>query len=387
MILWYEWFLFILLFLFIIFAAVIIYQAAIGSSNLYAPFTNTSTQPSTNTGLNPAANPSCGLTGFYCDPLLGLACIDNSCQCVQTGYTLCTGFGCVNTQNNPFACGSCGISCLPGEVCCQGVCKSSSSIESCGACGISCPGIQPKCCQNSCVDLDNDVKNCGECLQSCSLGQFCCGGVCATPSSQNCEGCGIPCPPNTICQDSKCVPGCESGFILCPTTGVCTNLQQDNFNCSACEVPCPVGSFCQGGKCQSNTCDSGLVFCPLTNGCIEVSTNSNCGQCENLCPLYCTGQPVGACVCNTSFDCPGAMTCVFSEVQSLSICVAPACPVGTVFCNSSSSCETLSSSATACGACGTVCSSGVCLGGLCTCEVTTDCPLGRDCVSGLCVFH
>jgi hypothetical protein len=51
-------------------------------------------------------------------------------------------------------------------------------------CGCTADCRDQTCCGTSCVDLMNDVRNCGACGNNCSnsgtIGQTCCNGVCSS---------------------------------------------------------------------------------------------------------------------------------------------------------------------------------------------------------------
>lgn len=61
------------------------------------------------------------------------------------------------------------------------------------------------CCDDHCVNLQNDPQNCGSCGQPCAFGEFCTNGACAPP------------PCNTTCSgaDSCCGGECCAGNQLC----------------------------------------------------------------------------------------------------------------------------------------------------------------------------
>ena len=74
-----------------------------------------------------------------------------------SGQASCGGT-CVDLQNDPTNCGTCGVACAGGESCVSGTC--------CTSCG------------GTCVDLQNDLNNCGTCGVACAGGEFCISGVC-----------------------------------------------------------------------------------------------------------------------------------------------------------------------------------------------------------------
>jgi hypothetical protein len=384
MLAWWEWLFLILMILMVFFFCIMLY-GALTNGSLFLPIVDP--LPVTKNPLNPFTGNHnvCGETGtLVCDGLLGLVCASGACVCVQTGFTFCTGLGCVDLQNSLTACGSCGNPCGPDQICCSGTIQSSLSIDHCGGCGNKCFGVNPACCQNQCVDLASDNGNCGACLNSVGTGQRCCNGVLTNIDNQNCEACGQICASGTNCVNGSCVSGCPTGLRLCNGSD-CVNVLTDNFNCASCGVVCPTGTFCQNGVCTSYLCPTGQVFCPLARGCIQLSGNNNCGQCGCICPLGCQGQPVGSCVCGSSFDCPPGYTCNTSTNPGS--CVPPTCGSGSVWCAYSSTCTTLLNDPKNCGSCANPCSSGTCINGSCTCSTSSDCPLGQDCVVGSCQFH
>jgi len=391
----YEWILLLLLILFVGFFTIITYQSLIQSKTIFLPITQPLPFLFPNVPSSNVVNVSCGQTGNFCNALFGLTCVTQNlsptgttgyCVCQNTGWTLCTGVGCTDLTSNPNSCGSCNNRCASGQICCNGVCVGSTGTSNCGTCGNICSGINPRCCQNKCVDVDNDPLNCGSCLQSCAKNSFCCAGKCIPPDSKNCGGCNISCGPNQKCQDGKCVSGCDPNSGLTNCNGVCKNLLTDNNSCGACNVPCPAGSFCSSGVCQSMTCPTNTVFCPNLGACIQLSINNACGSCSTICPLYCTGQPVGSCACSTNADCPDSFKCDNSVVPS--ICRPPTCQNNLTFCSSTSQCEDLQSSARACGDCSIKCAPGQsCSAGVCSCSESSDCSLGYDCVNQRCVLH
>ncbi|CAM3083192.1 Stigma-specific protein, Stig1 [Legionella steigerwaltii] len=76
-------------------------------------------------------------------------------------------------------------------------------------------------CNDSCVNLQTDNKNCGSC-----------GNVCSTGSS---------------CSSGQCVPQCISPLTFC--NNICVNTQTDNSSCGSCGNACPRGTSCNMGRC------------------------------------------------------------------------------------------------------------------------------------------
>jgi hypothetical protein len=142
-------------------------------------------------------------------------------------------------------------------------------------------------CGQSCVDLQTDSANCGNC--------------------------GNACKPGTICSRGSCqhIPKCKSGQTSCGAR--CVNLNKDVLNCGACGQSCATGEKCSRGKCQdvktknsktssqpSNNppfnCPAGQEWCE--GRCVQtidlISDSANCGRCGNRCAISetCRGAPV-----------------------------------------------------------------------------------------------
>ncbi|KAL0843796.1 hypothetical protein Bca101_017042 [Brassica carinata] len=62
------------------------------------------------------------------------------------------------------------------------------------------------CCNNKCIDLLTDTKNCGACQKKCWFGQTCCGGECADMdfSKRHCGKCNNRCKPGVFCVLGMC---------------------------------------------------------------------------------------------------------------------------------------------------------------------------------------
>ncbi|GAA0145162.1 hypothetical protein LIER_05416 [Lithospermum erythrorhizon] len=72
-------------------------------------------------------------------------------------------------------------------------------------CGIL-EGKNSTCCNNKCMDLENDNKNCGACKKKCKYAEICCNGECINPSydKRHCGEC-----------NNKCGPGCYCIYGMC----------------------------------------------------------------------------------------------------------------------------------------------------------------------------
>ena len=137
----------------------------------------------------------------------GQVCAGGDCGCPSSTPDTCSG-QCVNETSDPKNCGSCGKTCISGDVCQNSHC-------SCLA------GTDPFVCNGQCTDLATDRNNCGGCGKGCASGQS--------------------------CVDRQCV--CDTGLSLC--NGQCVNLLFDNANCNTCNHACDTahGYHCNGGQC------------------------------------------------------------------------------------------------------------------------------------------
>jgi hypothetical protein len=116
----------------------------------------------------------------------------NVCNKAET----CCGGSCIGIamlQSDPKNCGKCGNACGAGQYCCQAQCINgpsggirlppSGGITALCQCTSDC-GSQ-SCCGTQCVDMLNDVRNCGGCGNDCTNGGVllkvsCCNGTCST---------------------------------------------------------------------------------------------------------------------------------------------------------------------------------------------------------------
>jgi Stigma-specific protein, Stig1 len=367
-----------------------------------------------------ADNANCGACGNACGA--GQRCAAGVCvaTCIS-GQTDCTG-ACRDLANDPANCGACGNACArPANATpfCAGRCAfqcsagfgdcdgnagngcetALTSVSNCGACGFTCrfsngaSACTAGACQlttcdtgfancdnsavNGCeVNTQSDRANCGACNNACGAGQVCSAGVCrATCASgltecagsctstqtdpRNCGACGTVCaaPANAaaVCTAGGCSFVCNAGFRDCdgnPSNGCEVNTNTSNANCGACSRACTIANanaVCTNGACQLQACTGSFRDCDNNpaNGC-EVdsgSSTANCGACGNVCNL-----PNATAACTSGACAVSACTGTFRNCDN----------------NPSNGCEVnTASSPQNCGACGTVCNSGVCNNGVC----------------------
>jgi hypothetical protein len=266
--------------------------------------------------------------------LVGGSGVRRVCDC-DAGTARCDG-ACVSIDT-PERCGSCNVSCKPGEECCGGRCRAVKTDENhCGACGVKCAAGET-CCKGVCVDLETSKTNCGACGKRCAGSNICCDGACLAGGTDenNCGACGNVCATGETCCGGTCVDlasndshcgrcnkrcradlMCKAGVCACPVGvkcgGVCTDLDTSDEHCGACNSPCTDGLTCSGGEClcgevecgEGTTCVAGVCRCngsPCRGSCcndicVDTKTDeNNCGACGAACP---SGQPCvqGACL-------------------------------------------------------------------------------------------
>jgi hypothetical protein len=178
--------------------------------------------------------------------------------------------------------------CPAGAVCDIGI---GTCVPGCSA-NHGCGGLLV-CCDTTCVDLRNDLHNCGACGFACSSahGAPSCGGshcqITCDPGWGDCDGnigngceadlttvancgaCGMTCGSqndSAACTGGHCVLSCNNGFGDCdgnPANGCEANLGSDGANCGTCGHSCG-GAACTGGACQqgNGTCASPYVLDP-----------------------------------------------------------------------------------------------------------------------------
>jgi len=302
-------------------------------------------------------------------PATGRYVCGNDCA---AGEARC-GMRCVDLQNDPTRCGACdAVPCGSGPnaspACRAGVCAlacaaglgdcdadaangcetaTATAVTHCGACGRVCPAganATPTCaagvCGIACAagfgDCDADAANgCETDLRS---------------AATSCGRCGNRCPSQTnaapACVEGACALACAAGFGNCDGVagnGCEVDTASSATNCGVCGTACAITgnqqARCAAGVCGGGACLAGFADCDgvASNGC-EVtlaSSAAHCGACGNACAL---ANAVAAC--------------------TMGACAVATCAAGFSDCDAvtGTGCEVdTRSSATHCGACGTVC--------------------------------
>ncbi|WP_437984165.1 MXAN_6577-like cysteine-rich protein [Sorangium sp. So ce117] len=199
--------------------------------------------------------------------VLAASCAESpsaSSECAE-GLSRCNG-ECVELQANAEHCGACGDACEAGQLCVKGRCSEGGGGEGGGGGigtgvggGEGCGEGQTDC-SGECVNLETDLRNCGDCDVACAEGRVCADGSCACAGDltecegacvdvrsdrRNCGECESSCAPAQLCVDGVCT--CPAGLAACD--GACADLQTSQLHCGACGVACERGALCQAGTC------------------------------------------------------------------------------------------------------------------------------------------
>lgn len=361
--------------------------------------------------------------------------------CGSAARGACCGAECADLSTSSQHCGQCDRACAPNQFCDKSICK---PIPTCNGTndGVSCPfapGTTGTCCGSSCVDTSSSSTTCGLCNAQCPTGTACSGGECVQASDGGSISCtsisGDACPDGTVCQQGKCLPTrCPSGSSggacafgvavglltgsrnvgLC-CNGSCIDSTQDLAHCGGCSRPCTdgicspiansstpgaafclatrlstdcrascgVGHFCLDGLCHPASCQppSSVGYSCLDGTapgaccgsffgatCENLNTDSsNCGGCGVVCP---TGQTCVGGVCQGSSRCERGEVGRFCRLDAGTDAVC--CP--------GAGCTDRSTDSRNCGACGTVCPTGLsCMDSRCVAPICTVATAGRQC--------
>ena len=192
---------------------------------------------------------NCGGCGWACAS--GETCVNGACQGVPASCgsgrhgafceldagtaNVCCASGCADTLTDSANCGYCGNACYGGLVCVNGTCTALSCTAGTEEQPCAVDGGAGTCCSSSCVDLDNDPHNCGDCGHGCAGSTTCAHG-----------GCGVD-----TCDASHAGAPCHLSDSqgLCCAAG-CVDTDNDPANCGGCGLACDPGQVCSGGGCH-----------------------------------------------------------------------------------------------------------------------------------------
>lgn len=248
---------------------------------------------------------SCGVTCVSGQIVCDGRCVDpmtDNRYCGATGdcsnYTACpSGTVCSG--------GICDVTCPSGQILCNGRCiDPKSDNHYCGASGNCIDANSGSKCK------DGEVCSGGKCGITCVSGQIVCNGQCIDPNSDNrycgaiydCIGANIGkmCTNSHICIAGKCTLICPNNQILCfgdcidpesagdycGAKGACNN--SDPYSVNFYGEVCGVKEVCTKGKCELNSCyKSSETLCEIDKEkkCININSDdaNNCGACGYKC--------------------------------------------------------------------------------------------------------
>ncbi len=275
------------------------------------------------------------------DQLASIQCKDGFKPELAGSTTDCSSGNCVVKETCTFKCVPEGLCSVEGRTQCAGstqvqVCRAGkwepkedcstnggssvcvTSADGSGGCD-RCPDpAETRCPGVGCRNLTKDPANCGTCGTKCT--------------SKDPHGHGV-------CQGT-CKDTCDDGYRDCG--GSCVDIASETANCGGCGHVCGSANgtpACVAGKCQFNACKPGFAHCTLDDaaGCdTDVTTNSNCGTCGNVCgPSTTCDAKTGRCrTCEqqglTTCGTGAAATCVdtLHDVNNCGGCGRPSCPGG-----------------------------------------------------------
>jgi len=156
----------------------------------------------------------------------GVGGIAGSSSCVQDqcspGLSCCyetTGCAVPNPNGGGYSC-----TCTGG----RWICAPFNMDAGVGTCGPNGCGSGLSCCYGRCVNIDNDIHNCGACDAFCPYGQTCLFGKCTPPPCTT-----TPPPGGYLC----------CGNQLCDTSQLCCMVPQAGGGLSpACYPAAPTGT-------------------------------------------------------------------------------------------------------------------------------------------------
>jgi len=213
------------------------------------------------------------------------------------------------------------VACNPGFADCDGACLNlDNDLSNCGKCGKTCPTVAngaPVC---------SKLNGTGSCDANCNTNYTKCAGACVDTQSdsQHCGSCAKVCSTGQVCRTGQCTSDCGSK-TQCGTS--CVNLSSDTSNCGKCGTTCTAPSNAMpvcNGTC-SFQCNLPTIRCGMT--CVDSTKDlKNCGACGKVCPSVtdgvptCSGSGCGV-LCNAGRSlCKGACVDITRDTQNCGGC-------------------------------------------------------------------
>ena len=125
-----------------------------------------------------------------------------------------------------------------------------------------CPRGEARC-NNRCVNLHRNERNCGRCGHRCASNKTCCGGNCRNlqTNERHCGSCSNRCAEGQECVDGVCSGGEPICDPPCPEGGECVEAGPGVTVCyPICDPPCTPGTACffdQDGTTTYCVCGQG----------------------------------------------------------------------------------------------------------------------------------
>jgi hypothetical protein len=175
---------------------------------------------------------------------------------------------------DPKNCGSCGKSCALLANAMAGCVNGNCVLSSCTLGYADCDKMAANGCE---VKTSTDVNNCGACGNVCAQGNICVGGGCTCPM------CNIP-NASAKCVNNMCVfDKCNPGFGDCNNNtadGCEVNLNTSKTNCGACNNVCPLNL----PSCNNGQCSQVSIFGPM-HTFVGMTTDFYCSTGQGSCSL------------------------------------------------------------------------------------------------------